>query len=103
MLGEPQLIGRSVLRSFQLTSHIVPSDLTPHSWAQRQHQEEKTMAAVINETRAIDVPSPVASESTQMSDATQIARYCTLEELPGLVFGIMTVVYIVLSLTSLAP
>ena len=61
------------------------------------------MNANINETRVIDAVPPMAVEETQVSDATRIARYCTLEELPGLIFGVMTVGYIVLSLAGLAP
>jgi hypothetical protein len=61
------------------------------------------MAATINETQAIDAVPPIAVEETEVSDATRIARYCTLEELPGLIFGVMTVGYIVLSLAGLAP
>ena len=61
------------------------------------------MAATINETRAIDEVPPVGVEETEVSDATRIARYSTLEELPGLIFGVMTVGYIVLSLAGLAP
>jgi hypothetical protein len=61
------------------------------------------MAATINETRVIDAVKPIAVEETEVSEATQIARYCMLEELLGLVFGVMTVAYIVLSLAGLAP
>jgi hypothetical protein len=61
------------------------------------------MAATINGTRAIDAAPPTAIEETEVSDATRIARYCTLEESLGLVFGVMTVGYIVLSLTGLSP
>lgn len=61
------------------------------------------MAATINGTRAIDAAQPTAVEETEVSDAMRIARYCSLEELPGLVFGVMTVGYIVLSLTGLSP
>ena len=61
------------------------------------------MAATINETRTIDAVPPKAVEETEVSDETRLARYCTLEELPGLIFGVMTVGYIVLSLAGLAP
>jgi hypothetical protein len=37
----------------------------------------------------------------EVQGATRLARYSALEELPGLIFGILTVSYIVLSLTSL--
>jgi hypothetical protein len=37
-----------------------------------------------------------------MAKATQFAHYTLLDEVPGLMFGLMTVVYIVSSLWSLA-
>jgi hypothetical protein len=40
-------------------------------------------------------------ESQEVSQATQFARYTLLDEVPGLIFGLMTVVYIVSSLWSL--
>jgi hypothetical protein len=67
-------------------------------------RRRRAMAASINGTRTIDaVPQPQnAVEETEASEATRIARYCTLEEMLGLIFGVMTVAYIVLSLASLA-
>lgn len=59
------------------------------------------MAATINGTRACEAISSIAVPETQVSDASRIARYCTLEELPGLVFGLVTVGYIVMSLLQL--
>jgi len=41
------------------------------------------------------------SENQQVSQATQFAQYTLLDEVPGLIFGLMTVVYIVSSLWSL--
>jgi hypothetical protein len=41
-------------------------------------------------------------EQTEVSDGMRLARYCILDELPGLIFGIMTVAYIALSLIGLA-
>jgi hypothetical protein len=41
------------------------------------------------------------TESQQVSEATQFAHYTLLDEVPGLIFGLMTVVYIVSSLWSL--
>ena len=38
----------------------------------------------------------------QVTEATRFAQYTLLDELPGLVFGLMTVLYIVSSLCSLA-
>ena len=59
------------------------------------------MAATINVTRVIEYPQ-AAVEQTQVSEATRIARFCTLEYLLGLIFGVMTMGYIVLSLAGLA-
>ena len=42
------------------------------------------------------------TESQQVNQATQFAQYTLLDEVPGLIFGLMTVVYIVSSLCSLA-
>ena len=42
------------------------------------------------------------SEHKQISEATRFAQYTLLDEIPGLIFGLMTVVYIVSSLCSLA-
>jgi hypothetical protein len=59
------------------------------------------MFSTLNETQAVDTAQTV--ELTEMSDGVGFARYRTLEELPGLIFGLMTVVYIVLSLSRLLP
>lgn len=59
------------------------------------------MFSTLDETQALDTAQTV--ELTEMSDGVRFARYSTLEELPGLTFGLMTVVYIVLSLAWLAP
>lgn len=40
------------------------------------------------------------AETQQVSLATQFAQYTLLDEVPGLVFGLMTIVYIVSSLWS---
>ena len=42
------------------------------------------------------------AETQQISLATQFAQYTLLDEVPGLAFGLMTIVYIVSSLWSLA-
>jgi hypothetical protein len=54
-------------------------------------------------TKAASAPQirPFA-ENEQMSQTTQFARFTLLDEVPGLIFGLMTVVYIVSSLWSLA-
>jgi hypothetical protein len=59
------------------------------------------MFSTLDETQVVDTAQTV--ELTEMSDGVRFARYRTLEELPGLAFGLMTVVYIVLSLARLAP
>lgn len=41
------------------------------------------------------------AENQPVSQATQFAQYTLLDEVPGLIFGLMTVVYIVSSLWSL--
>ena len=43
---------------------------------------------------------PFAADE-QVSQTTQFAQYALLDEVPGLIFGLMTVVYIVSSLWSL--
>lgn len=59
------------------------------------------MFSTLDETQAVDTAQTV--ELTEMSDSVRFARYRTLEELPGLTFGLMTVAYIILSLAQLAP
>jgi len=59
------------------------------------------MFPTLNETQAMNTAQTV--EMTEMSNGVRFARYRTLEELPGLIFGLMTVAYIVLSLAQLAP
>jgi hypothetical protein len=58
------------------------------------------MSSTINEQLVISTPAAV--EQTEVYEGLQIARYRTLEELPGLVFGVMTVAYIVMSFANLA-
>jgi hypothetical protein len=55
------------------------------------------------ETKAASVPRINRfSEDKQVSETTRIAQYTLLDEIPGLIFGLMTLVYIVSSLCSLA-
>ena len=55
------------------------------------------------DTKAASAPQiKQLTESQQVSQATQFAQYTLLDEIPGLIFGLMTVVYIVSSLWSLA-
>ena len=58
------------------------------------------MASTINDTRAINTS---AAADQIASEGMRLARFCTLEEALGLIFGVMTVVYIVLSLIALKP
>jgi hypothetical protein len=60
------------------------------------------MAATINGTGVIEGAPPIAVEETEVSGAMQTARYCSLEESLGLIFGALTVGYIVMSFAGLA-
>ena len=42
------------------------------------------------------------AESPEISQAIQFAQFTLLDEVPGLIFGLMTILYIVSSLWSLA-
>jgi hypothetical protein len=54
----------------------------------------------MNEQVLINTPATV--EQAEVSESLRIARYRALEELPGLVFGVMTIAYIVMSFAKLA-
>ena len=58
------------------------------------------MASTINEQLVISTPATV--EQAEVFEGLRIARYRALEEFPGLVFGVMTVAYIVMSFAKLA-
>jgi hypothetical protein len=58
------------------------------------------MDSTINQQLAISTPA--TAEQAEVFEGLRIARYRALEEFPGLVFGVMTVAYIVLSLAKLA-
>ncbi len=58
------------------------------------------MASTLNDARAIGTMATL--EQNEASEGLRIARYCALDELPGLVFGVMTVAWIVLSMAKLA-
>ena len=60
--------------------------------------KEITMNARINEATL----SGLTRNDEQTSDAINRARYAMLNELPGLVFGILTIAWIATSLISLA-
>jgi len=54
-------------------------------------------------TKAASVPRiRQFTENKQVSEAARFAQYTLLDEIPALIFGLMTVVYIVSSLCSLA-
>jgi len=54
-------------------------------------------------TKAVSVPQIRRfAEDTRISEAGRFAQYAVLNEMPGLIFGLMTVLYIVSSLWSLA-
>jgi hypothetical protein len=59
------------------------------------------MASTLNDARAID--TSVTADQGEASEGMHLARFCTLEEALGLIFGVMTVAYIVLSLFALKP
>ena len=53
-------------------------------------------------TKAASVPRMRRfAENKQVSEATRLAQYTLLDEIPGLIFALMTVVYILSSLCSL--
>jgi hypothetical protein len=55
------------------------------------------------DTKAASVPRiGRLAENKQVSEETRFAQYSLLDEIPGLIFGLMTVVYIVILLCSLA-
>jgi hypothetical protein len=64
-----------------------------------KRKEDISMAV---NTKAASVPRiKQHRESQQVNQATQFAQYTLLDEVPGLIFGLMTIVYIVSSLWSL--
>ena len=58
------------------------------------------MNATTNQARIAGLNAPI--ELAFVSDAARIANYATLSEIPGLLFGVVTLAYIVTSLLSLA-
>jgi hypothetical protein len=57
------------------------------------------MNATTNEARLAGIGAALENES--VSDAMRVAQYSILNEMPGAVFGIITVLYIVTSLLAL--
>ncbi len=58
------------------------------------------MNATTNEARLAGIGS--INEAAAVSDVTRLAQYNILNEVPGAIFGIITVVYILGSLLALA-
>jgi hypothetical protein len=58
------------------------------------------MNATITEARLAAIGS--SNQADAVSDVTRLAQYNMLNEIPGAIFGILTVVYIVGSLLALA-
>jgi hypothetical protein len=56
------------------------------------------MATTVNEARAVGTAATV--EKTEVSDGMRLARYCILDEMSGLVYAVLTLTWIVLSLTG---
>jgi hypothetical protein len=59
------------------------------------------MASTLNDTRAA-ISTLANVELIEPSEGLRIARFCALEEFLGLVFGVLTVGWIVISLARLA-
>jgi hypothetical protein len=57
------------------------------------------MDSTIHEQLVISAPATI--EQAEVFEGLRIARYRSLEEFPGLVFGVMTVAYIVTSFAKL--
>jgi hypothetical protein len=58
------------------------------------------MATTVNDARAVGTVATV--EKTEVSNGMRLARYCILDEMSGLVYAVLTLTWIVLSLTGLA-
>lgn len=57
------------------------------------------MASMLNQAEVLRTSERV--EQTTPSEGARLARVCMLDEVPGLVFGLMTLGYIVQSLAGL--
>ena len=58
------------------------------------------MNATTKEARIAGIAN--ANEAAAVSDVTRLAQYNMLNEIPGAIFGVITVVYLVGSLLALA-
>lgn len=56
----------------------------------------------MNATTTQTLPIATNNETTEVSEATRLAQYNMLNEIPGAIFGVLTVAYIVASLLALA-
>jgi hypothetical protein len=62
-------------------------------------KEVRSMALTLEQTEVVRARESV--DRAEVQGATRLALYCALEELPGLIFGILTVSYVVMSLAGL--
>jgi hypothetical protein len=58
------------------------------------------MNAVTTQSKLVGIAS--INQANEVSDATRLAQYNMLNEIPGAIFGIITVAYIFSSLLALA-
>jgi hypothetical protein len=58
------------------------------------------MASTITDARVVGIEATV--EQAEASEGMRAARNCMLDEMPGLVCGLVTLAYIVISLAGLA-
>ena len=56
----------------------------------------------MNATTTQTLPIATRNENTEVSEATRLAQYNILNEIPGAIFGVITVAYIFASLLALA-
>ncbi|HEV2170767.1 MAG TPA: hypothetical protein VGR40_07455, partial [Candidatus Binatus sp.] len=65
----------------------------------KKHREGMTMEAITTQKLA---GFAATNETTETSNGTRLAQYSMLNEIPGAIFGIITIAYIVGSLLALA-
>ncbi len=66
------------------------------------HAEWEATASLLASEQTRATSALTAIDETAGPDGLRLAHYCTIEELVGLAFGAMTVLYIVTSLASLS-
>ena len=59
------------------------------------------MASTLTDARAINTAA--TADQNETSEGMRLARFCTLEEALGLIFGVMTVAFLVLSVFAIKP